>query len=186
MESIIHLIMSFFASACILFCFKAGLLGLFYVLIYVGAVAVLFLFLIMMLQIKVPSTNQGFVTIVSRLVIIALTGSTIGTILSYFISQLWIDSNKDFTRENQLLENFTDPDNLDNEDFFETKILNFHDESWNFLINNFGSDFDLGNILFGSYWLIVLLAGIALLIALIGAIILTKDNNERDFANIKH
>jgi NADH-quinone oxidoreductase subunit J len=80
--------MSFFASACILFCFKAGLLGLFYVLIYVGAVAVLFLFLIMMLQIKVPSTNQGFVTIVSRLVIIALTGSTIGTILSYFISQL--------------------------------------------------------------------------------------------------
>ena len=55
-ESVLFLIFSFYLSACMLFFFNVDFLGLTYVVVYVGAVAVLFLFIIMMLDIKAKET----------------------------------------------------------------------------------------------------------------------------------
>lgn len=52
-ESVLFLILCFYLSACILFIFNVEFLALTYVVVYVGAVAVLFLFIIMMLDIRV-------------------------------------------------------------------------------------------------------------------------------------
>jgi NADH-quinone oxidoreductase subunit J len=51
-ESVLFLILSFCNAAAILFLFNAEFLGLIFMIIYVGAIAVLFLFVIMMLNIK--------------------------------------------------------------------------------------------------------------------------------------
>src|SRR5574343_195902 len=50
--SILYLILSFCCSAFILFCLGANIFGIFFILIYVGAIAVLFLFVVMMVDIK--------------------------------------------------------------------------------------------------------------------------------------
>ena len=51
-ESVLFLILAFCNAAVILFLFNAEFLGLIFIIIYVGAIAVLFLFVIMMLNIK--------------------------------------------------------------------------------------------------------------------------------------
>ena len=51
-ESVLFLILAFCNTAAILFIFNVEFLGLLFIIIYVGAVAVLFLFIIMMLNIK--------------------------------------------------------------------------------------------------------------------------------------
>lgn len=55
-ESILFLIFSFYLAAILLFFFNVEFLGLTYIVVYVGAVAVLFLFIIMMLDIKMKDT----------------------------------------------------------------------------------------------------------------------------------
>lgn len=52
-HSVLFLILSFCHAAAILFLFNAEFLGLIFIIIYVGAIAVLFLFVIMMLNIKI-------------------------------------------------------------------------------------------------------------------------------------
>ena len=56
-HSVLFLVISFLSSASICFCFGADFLGLVFVIIYVGAIAVLFLFVVMMLDIKLTKIN---------------------------------------------------------------------------------------------------------------------------------
>jgi NADH:ubiquinone oxidoreductase subunit 6 (subunit J) len=52
MHSVLFLILTFCCAACILFLFSIDFLGLVFIMIYVGAVAILFLFVVMMLDVK--------------------------------------------------------------------------------------------------------------------------------------
>jgi NADH:ubiquinone oxidoreductase subunit 6 (subunit J) len=52
MHSVLFLILTFCCAACILFLFSVDFLGLVFIMIYVGAVAILFLFVVMMLDVK--------------------------------------------------------------------------------------------------------------------------------------
>jgi NADH-quinone oxidoreductase subunit J len=51
-HSVLYLILCFFHAAVILFLFNVEFLGLAFIIIYVGAIAVLFLFVVMMLNVK--------------------------------------------------------------------------------------------------------------------------------------
>ena len=57
-HSVLFLVITFLSSASICFCFGADFLGLIFIIIYVGAIAVLFVFVIMMLNIK--RLNKSF------------------------------------------------------------------------------------------------------------------------------
>jgi NADH:ubiquinone oxidoreductase subunit 6 (subunit J) len=58
--SVISLIVIYFFSAFILICFEMHFLGVVFILIYLGAVIVLFLFIVMMLNIKVQNSAKIF------------------------------------------------------------------------------------------------------------------------------
>lgn len=58
--SILFLILSFVNMSCCLFLFNFEFLPLSFLVIYVGAIAVLFLFILMMLNIKLAILNQNF------------------------------------------------------------------------------------------------------------------------------
>jgi NADH-quinone oxidoreductase subunit J len=58
----LYLVLSFFNAACIWMLLKAEFLSIALVLVYVGAVMVLFLFVVMMLDINNDSMRQGFWT----------------------------------------------------------------------------------------------------------------------------
>ena len=65
----LFLVLTFFSSACIWLLAEAEFLAIALVLVYVGAVMVLFLFVVMMLDIKLDPLREGF----SRYVPVALT-----------------------------------------------------------------------------------------------------------------
>ncbi len=59
-HAVLFLILSFFSAACIWVLLQAEFLAITLVLVYVGAVMVLFLFVVMMLDINVTSIKEGF------------------------------------------------------------------------------------------------------------------------------
>jgi NADH-quinone oxidoreductase subunit J len=58
--AVLYLVLAFFQAACIWILLKAEFLGIALVLVYVGAVMVLFLFVVMMLDVNIDSLRQGF------------------------------------------------------------------------------------------------------------------------------
>jgi len=59
-HAVLFLVLSFFSAACLWMLLKAEFLAIVLVLVYVGAVMVLFLFVVMMLDINVDRLRQGF------------------------------------------------------------------------------------------------------------------------------
>ena len=58
----LYLVLAFFSAACVWILLRAEFLAISLVLVYVGAVMVLFLFVVMMLDINVDSLREGFWT----------------------------------------------------------------------------------------------------------------------------
>ncbi|AWI53927.1 NADH-quinone oxidoreductase subunit J [Aquabacterium olei] len=56
----LHLVLAFFSASCVWMLLQAEFLAIALVLVYVGAVMVLFLFVVMMLDINVDALRQGF------------------------------------------------------------------------------------------------------------------------------
>ena len=144
-HSVLFLILVFFNTA-ILFLFSgAEFLAMILLIVYIGAVAVLFLFVIMMLDINTAKLRQSFL---NYLPIGLFVGFIILLELLYVISQ----SKLIFLTKNITENKITD------EIFENTKII--------------------GNVLYTDYFLLFQLSGIILLVAMIGAILLTLRKRE--------
>jgi NADH-quinone oxidoreductase subunit J len=70
--SVLFLVLAFFSSACIWLLLEAEFLAITLVLVYVGAVMVLFLFVVMMLDINLEKLKAGFASYLPLGVLIAL------------------------------------------------------------------------------------------------------------------
>ncbi len=71
-HAVLFLILSFFSAACIWILLQAEFLAITLVLVYVGAVMVLFLFVVMMLDVNVTSVKEGFARYMPAGVLVAL------------------------------------------------------------------------------------------------------------------
>ena len=80
-KSAISLVFSFFSSAILWLLLNAEFLSIILILVYVGAVMVLFLFVVMMLDINISQAKEGFV---KYLPIGIMVFATIAGLLSYF------------------------------------------------------------------------------------------------------
>jgi NADH-quinone oxidoreductase subunit J len=154
-NAVLFLITVFISVAMIFLMWNVEFLALIFIIIYVGAIAVLFLFIVMMINIKrIEKDNNTYLTI--------------GIILIGFFSfQLLIlvlyptfEMNYGY---------------LFNIDYFFYEKLNNLDE-----MNRINVVRDLGIILFKIRPFLVILVGLILLIAMIGAIYLT--NLKRGFS----
>lgn len=153
-QSVIFLILSFCCAAILLFMFHVEFIGLLFIIIYVGAIAVLFLFVIMMLNVKnnqvdEVKTNVLSITNVALLVCIGTYPFLLKTLYLFAFSTNDIN-------------------------------LNFNYESLVFLIDKVSNVEVIGQILFNNFLVCVLLAGMVLLIALVGSIILTLKFNKTE------
>ena len=59
-HAVLSLILAFFSTACLWLLLQAEFLGIVLVLVYVGAVMILFLFVVMMLDLNVTPLREGF------------------------------------------------------------------------------------------------------------------------------
>jgi NADH-quinone oxidoreductase subunit J len=92
-HSALFLVLSFFASAAIWLLLQAEFLAITLVLVYVGAVMVLFLFVVMMLDINLVTVREGFarflpVGITVAVFMIAAMGLVVSS--DYFISDTYM------------------------------------------------------------------------------------------------
>lgn len=71
-HSVLWLILSFFTSAALLILIGAEFLAMLLVVVYVGAVAVLFLFVVMMLDVDFVELKQGFLSYLPFAVLVGL------------------------------------------------------------------------------------------------------------------
>lgn len=85
---VLHLILAFFNASMLWVMAGAEFLGLLLVIVYVGAVMVLFLFVVMMLDVRMDSLKRGFRAYM-------LMGSVVGIImvleLAFVLYTLWAD-----------------------------------------------------------------------------------------------
>lgn len=149
-QSVLFLILTFFNAGVILFLFNSEFFGLILIIVYVGAIAVLFLFVIMMLNIKVY--ENVFVTFfkknIKNFILIMFILYCVLVTLFIFLKSVF--------------------------NFIKTPLDLSHD----ILIFDILTNIDvLGQVLYNYYLVGFLLAGLILLVALIGSIVLTLNFN---------
>ena len=138
-HSVLFLILAFFNAAGLFLLAGAEFLAMILVIVYVGAVAVLFLFVVMMLDIDFTQLREGFQRY-------APIGAIIGAIL--LIELLMVVTTWRFAPEAMTLRLNPTPTNITNAEA-------------------------LGRILYTDYIYLFQACGLILLVAMIGAIVLT-------------
>ena len=138
-HSVLALVLSFFSSAALWLLLDAEFLGIVLVLVYVGAVMVLFLFVVMMLDINIAKLREGLQRY-------APLGAVIGAIL--FLELVLVYATWTFAPDASGLRLNPTPEGVDN-----TRAL--------------------GRMLYTDHVWLFQLSGLILLVAMIGAIVLT-------------
>lgn len=87
--AVLHLILAFFTTSMLWILLGAEFLGLVLVLVYVGAVLVLFLFVIMMLDTRMETLRKGFRAYMSMGVVIGLI---MVLEMAFVLGRTWFDS----------------------------------------------------------------------------------------------
>lgn len=162
-QAVIFLVCSFLVSGIILMLFHSEFFGIAFIIIYVGAIAVLFVFIIMMLEVKRYDSS--------------LQDNTFDNILRY-VTLFFVLFSFIFFFNNNSVQN----DILNQNIFYSFYKEIFLDSKDNIDI--------LGQSLYNYYLVCVLVGGIVLLVALIGAIYLTfrydtiklKERSERQLS----
>nr|YP_010577932.1 NADH dehydrogenase subunit 6 [Cryptomonas pyrenoidifera]UZP15152.1 NADH dehydrogenase subunit 6 [Cryptomonas pyrenoidifera] len=150
-HSILSLILVFFNAAALLILLGAEFLAMLFIIVYVGAVAVLFLFVIMMLNIK---TSNLSISMYRYLPISILFGSV-------FFSELFVIFYFDLVP--------IDVYNLSL--FLNFDYLYFND--WENSVSSQNNVLALGLVLYTYFSYLFVVSGIILLVSMIGAISLT-------------
>ena len=140
-HSVFFLILDFISISCLFIMIGAEFLGMIMLIVYVGAVAVLFLFVVMMLNVA-QQTNQWFSSAYSSRHI------PVGLIISTIILGGWKYKPDLFNQKNL---------------YISDSVSNTH---------------SLGQILYTDYIHIFQISGMILLVAMIGAIVLTFRQRE--------
>ena len=140
-HSVFFLILAFFNSAALIVMTGAEFLGMLLVVVYVGAVAVLFLFVVMMLDINFVELRQGFLQYLP-------IGLLIGAVL---LVELLVILGASVAVPGQLVAPAAPIPPVE-------QVTNTH---------------ALGRILYTDYVHLFQIAGLVLLVAMIGAIVLT-------------
>jgi len=149
-HSVLFLILTFISAAGLLFLLEIEFISLIFIVVYVGAIAVLFLFVVMMLDIKITDLNRNF-----------LKYFPIGSFLGFaFLIEILLMLTNTLELNSYYVTNNSYTVWINSIDF----------------ITNIES---LGQILYTYYFSYFLLAGIILLIAMIGAIVLTLTFNRK-------
>ena len=147
-HAVFFLILDFVSVSCLFIMMGAEYLGMLTLIVYVGAVAVLFLFVVMMLNVNYSDLKSGFLNYLPF-------GGLIGIVLIIEIG-LMIGTWK-----------YRDA-------FIKTSEIKIN--------NNLSNTEAIGNVLYTEYLHYFQISGLILLVAMIGAILLTyrrKDNLKR-------
>jgi NADH-quinone oxidoreductase subunit J len=165
--SVLFLVVSFISAAGLLFLLECEFISLLFIVIYVGAIAVLFLFVVMMLDIKTINSRKNYLKYFPF-------ASILGLIL--FIELVYI-----------IFDTFESNPYIYNE-FLQSNIyINWFDK-----VDAISENEAVGQVLYTEYIFQFLIAGNILLLAVIGVVVLTLnmrvdvsfEKKQRDFRQL--
>jgi len=149
-HSVLSLVSVFLLSAILLLCLEVEFLALSFIIVYVGAIAILFLFVVMMLDIKIGDSSLD----------VLKYGS-----LSYFLSFIFL-----FEITKPLVDLTFSPNSA-----FSTE---YEWINWFAEIESVNNIQILGQLLYTYYFVFLLIAGFILFVAVLGALMLTLTLNK--------
>lgn len=147
-HSVLFLILVFCNSAALLVLLGLDFFAMILLVVYVGAIAVLFLFVVMMLNIKIAEIHENVLRYLP-------VGGIIGLI---FLLEIFLIVDNDYL---PLFEPVISSNPYEAYTAYASKI-----QSW----TNIES---IGNLLYTTYFILFLVSSLILLVAMIGAIVLT-------------
>lgn len=175
--SVLFLIGLFLGIACYLFMLGLNFIGLSYLLVYVGAVSILFLFILMLINVRISELlNETSKSIPLISIIVVCFSYSVIEILPFNISSFneSVGDINTTTISNSLNGNFT---------YYITDIFMFfaNNLTIKYIFSKFwdGSMIEsthiasIGNIMYTSYCLWLIITSIILLLAMVGSIIIT-------------
>jgi NADH-quinone oxidoreductase subunit J len=145
--SLLFLVASFMFSSCLLFLLECEFLALIFIIVYVGAIAILFLFAIMMLETKFNDLSRN---VIKYLPVGVFFGIGFLSVILYEIN-LTFDLNP-----------------------YEKLTFNNNYQNWYDLIDSITDVEVYGLVLYSYFVLQLLVVGLILLVVLIGVVYLTN------------
>ena len=156
--SVLYLIGLFLSISCYLILTGLNFLGLSYLLVYIGAVSILFIFILMLINVRV---SELLIDSLNSIPLAITTGILFNFLLNNVLPYMII-LHKDFSY-----------------DIFSSKIRHVTSMAWDKYLAEISHITSIGNILYGSYSIWLIITSIILLLAMVGCIVITlkeKDN----------
>lgn len=164
--SVLFLIGLFLALACYLILIGLSFIGLSYLLVYVGAVSILFLFILMLINVRVSELLSYTSNSIPLAILVGITfNQTIYPILpqnnivyefisdvALFVEKTFSDLSEDIVNENSM---------------YVTSSL------WDGNLAESSHITSIGNIMYTSYSIWLIITSIILLLAMVGTIVIT-------------
>jgi len=156
--SVLFLISLFSSISCYLIIIGIKFIGLSYLLVYVGAVSILFLFILMLINIRVSE----LISDTSNNIPLAILA-----ILAFFIpfSNILPKTSSDINEVNMQIKNNINP--------FTDSVFLVSSDNWEGNIVDVSDIMSIGNIMYTSYSMWLILTSIILLLAMVGSIVIT-------------
>ena len=152
-HSIFYLILVFIGSTVLLLLLGVEFIGMLFLIIYIGAITVLFLFVIMMLNVKIIEFNEKFVMYLP---------------ISVFLGLIFLIEIFYLIKHNLVTWEFS-YGLYDSELYWQEEMFN--------IITVLNNVQQLAVILYSKFGYLFILSGIILLIAMLGAIVLTLNRH---------
>ncbi len=159
-HSVLFLILVFFNAAGLLILLGLDFFAMIFLVVYVGAIAVLFLFVVMMLNIKLAEINEKKLRYLP-------VGGLLGIL---FLFEIFLIVNNDLVpvfNMNDKLNNFALHPNL----ISTNQYIQFTD--WCSILDTIPNIQAIGMLVYTYYFYFFLMASLILLVSMIGAIVLT-------------
>ena len=155
--SVLFLISLFLCISTYLMLSGMTFIGIAYLLVYIGAVSILFLFILMLINVRI-SELQGNTNNSLPLALI------IGIILYYFLYRIL-----PFSDLSKISNKFLNIIYLDN----KSENLYVTSNIWDTMLINVSHIISIGNVIYTNYFIWIVIASIILLLAMVGTIIIT-------------
>ena len=151
--SVLFLIGLFLCISAYLILTGLNFIGLSYLLVYIGAVSILFLFILMLINVRI---SELLIDSINSIPLAILLGS----LFNYFVNNVLPYMMISF---NNLLYHINTT----------TRLANVTSVSWDGYLAETSHITSIGNILYGNYSIWLIITSIILLLAMVGAIVIT-------------
>jgi len=167
--SVLFLIGLFFTISCYLITLGISFIGLAYLLVYVGAVSILFLFIVMLINVRISElfTNTSNSIFLAIIIIITFNYAII-SLLPHNITRF-----SNLIVDNIMNNIFIQFDSFAYFNLYKLKIFFVTGNVWDSNLAENTHISSLGNVLYTNYSIWLILASIILLLAMIGSIVIT-------------